>query len=253
MCFIKAIQLFLLTGFVISCHSIQSPFIAGVVGEAGEHTPIVLDTQGNPQGYYEYLPKGFEEATQYPLLFYWNGANAISGNGSTDLPGLLTQGLPQWIHQGKDYPLIVISAQLKNWKKDDIHPFVTYILKKYASHINPRRIYMTGFSAGGGITVRYVYRHPHTIAAIVPVAAALHPLKKNQELNAMAEIPSWFFHNRGDQTVSIQPAIQWHEALKKMGGDHQMTVFPVDGHYAWQAAYSNDATWRWLLNQEKSE
>lgn len=231
---------------------VTSEFKSGPVGSAGEQSPVYLDTQGNILGYYEYLPPSFEVGKQsLPVLFYWNGSNAISGNGRDELTNLLTQGLPQFINEGREFPAIIISATVPDWRGNDVRPFVNYILKKYSGSYNPGKIYMSGFSAGGGITVRYAAKYPETLAAIVPIAPAAQKPKFYQPSRKMADIPSWFFHNEGDTKVRAWRSEVWHEQLKEIGGNHRITINPGESHYAWQSTYNNPAMWQWLLSQDK--
>lgn len=254
--------LLLLTCLVAACNCSQeyltqvpfsSEFVSGKEGKSGEQTPVYRDTQGNPLGYYEYLPVEIDADTmKSPLIFYWNGGNAIAGNGRDELINLLTQGLPQNIDEGKHYPAIIISAMMPNWKKNDVHPFVEFILQKYKGLYDYQQIYMTGFSAGGGVTIRYAARFPEIIAAIVPIAPAARKPKWGQPSDEMANVSSWMFHNKGDTVVEPWRSILWNKELSELGGDHRITLNDRDGHYAWQAAYDNPKMWSWLFSKRSS-
>jgi predicted peptidase len=249
----KSILPLILLFTLTACKDIKSDFVSGAEGFAGQHTPVIRDSQGNQFGYYEYLPKNFNlnESHDLPIIFYWNGINALTGNGREDIDRLLTQGLTLYIHEGHHYPAIIISGMLPNWSKDDPHYFVEYILKKYEQYVDPSRVYMTGFSAGGGVTVRYAAEHPEYLAAILPVSPAVQAPSNDQALLAMAKVPSWFFHNSGDMSVEIWHSNVWHKALKNRGGEHRITRPDKDTHYAWKEAYANKTLWHWLLKQRK--
>lgn len=236
-----------------ACSDVSTDMVPHAKGSAGEQTPIPIDTQGNIYGYYEYLPKEFDatKVKKIPLIFYWNGQNAISGNGGSELNRLLGQGLPKFIQEGRHYPAIIISGMLPKWKKSDVHPFVNYILNRYESYIDTQRIYMTGFSAGGGVTIRYTSEYPDKFAAIVPIAPAAQLPEDNQPSRAMGDVPSWFFHNSGDMKVGIWRSNHWHKALKDMGGDHRITRPDLDSHYAWEQTYSSPEMWEWLFSKSK--
>lgn len=233
--------------------STYSQTVTGTAGDAARHTAILRDTQGNPYGYYEYLPLNFDPQFKYtyPIIFYWNGQNTISGDGRKDLDNMLKQGLPQYINEGRHYPAIIISAMLPNWKKSKIKPFVDYILKRYGAHVDPSRIYMSGFSAGGGVTIRYISQHPEHIAAYLAIAPATIPPQKKQPSVQMAQVPSWFIHNSGDMTVGIYHSNVWNKALRDIGGEHKISRPDLETHYAWQDAYSSKETWSWLLSKRK--
>ncbi len=249
----KTIIFLFLSLSLIACNDVKSDFIYGPKGMEGAHTPIQQDSQGNPYGYYEYLPKGFnkKDSRNLPIIFYWNGINALTGNGREDIGKLLNQGLTQYIHEGRHYPAIIISGMLPRWSEDDPHDFVEYILERYKLYLDPTRVYMTGFSAGGAVTVKYAAKHPEYLAAIWPVSAAAEPPTDEQPSMAMANIPSWFYHNSGDMSVEIWRSNLWHRALKNTGGEHHITRPDKDSHYAWKEAYASEMLWRWLLDNRK--
>jgi predicted peptidase len=240
--------------FLSGCeNNVTSPSIIGPAGKKSEQTAIEQDTEGNIYGYYEYLPVDFDPQLiqAYPIIFYWNGQNALTGNGKKDLNKLLMQGLPQYINEGKHYPAIIISGMLPDWKKSKIAPFVNYILNRYNPHVDKSRVYMTGFSAGGGVALRYIAKNPEYIAAYIAIAPAAEPPTENQPSIKMSSIPSWFIHNSGDMTVEIWRSNQWNMALREIGGDHKISRPDLETHYAWKSAYSSEKTWQWLLSKRK--
>ncbi len=237
--------------FVPEKYPVSTQFVMGVAGKAGVQTGIYRDTEGNPFGYYEYLPQDFDvnNKKQYPLIFYWNGANAISGNGQNELGKLLMQGLPETIYNGQHYPAIIISGMMEKWHVDDIHPFVEYILKRYEAHYDASRVYMTGFSAGGGLTVRYVSQYPEKFAAIVPIAGKTPEFEISLPEPGMAQVSSWFFHNTGDTVVAVRHSTMWHEVLKMMGGERKLTLGDSKEHHLWREVYADQSMWDWLFTQ----
>lgn len=243
--------------FITGCdkYPVTSKIQYGVAGKAGQHTAVSRDSEGNPFGYYEYLPKSFvdDKKNQYPVIFYWNGKNAISGNGREELPGLLKQGLPKNIDDGKHYNVIVISAQLyrRDWKTLDVDPFVTYILERYKNIIDSDRVYMSGFSAGGGVTIKYALAHAEKLAAIVPIAPAIRQPDEQDINSVLNNIGVWFFHNRDDDVINVNRSILWHKILSKNYDNNKLTVYEVEGHYAWQQAYASAELWDWLLAKKR--
>ncbi len=249
----KTLALCLIFLFISAC-SVTSDPVTGPAGNAGQHTPVFRDTQGNVLGYYEYLPKNFNANNKqaYPILFYWNGKNTIRGNGRDDLDGLLQQGLSQYINEGRNYPAIIISGMVSD--PDDINPheFVEYILKRYEDQIDPNRFYMTGFSAGGGITVRYISEHPEKFAAYLPVQASVDVPGSGEPSIDMSKVASWFIHNSGDLKADVWYVNLWNRALRDLGGDHKISRIDSESHYAWKEAYASDQTWQWLFSKNKS-
>lgn len=241
----------------MACTETSTPPFKGVSGSAGDQTPILRNSQGNPLGYYEYLPKSFEKESEqvYPIIFYWNGGNSITGNGKDQIKNLLKQGLPQYINEGQNFPAIIISGMLDNWQKDDVHEFVEYIFKRYKLYIDPQRAYMTGFSAGGGVTVRYLSEHPGRFAAFVALAPAVAAPGNDEPSIEMSRLSSWFLHNSGDMKVEIWRSNMWNKALRDFGGEHLITRPDDEDHHIWKTVYKqdNNMLWDWLLSQKRSK
>ncbi len=230
------------------------PVESGVSGRAGKHTPVSVKSINNSLGFYEYLPKNFNSSlSKLPLIIYWNGQNSGAGDGDKDLHRLLGQGLPMNIQEGAHYPAIIISPMtgFKEWKIIDADPFVDFLIKRYGAFIDEKRIYMTGFSGGGGLTMRYAMENPQRLAAIVVVAAAVQYPEKNQPSDEMKKLPIWLFHNDKDKVVSSDRSTEWFNKLKKSGFQHRLTIYESDSHYAWQEAYGDQLMWEWLFSHSR--
>ena len=110
----------------------------------------------NSDGYYEYLPPGYESGSQtYPLILFAHGAGEL---GNAPLSVLLRSGLPALIDRG-GFPasftvngqtsgFIVISPHFSmNWPvSGDIQEIIDYVVQHY--RVDQSRIYMTGLSMG---------------------------------------------------------------------------------------------------------
>jgi len=235
---------------LLSSCDITSREVKGVAGKAGQQTAVGRDISGNIFGYYEYLPQDFRRGNRYPLVIFWNGYNTMRGDGRSQLHKLLGQGLPYTITHGKQYPFILLSPQIHSNLLHDIDPFVRYLLRRYRDEIDPRRVYMTGFSAGGGVTVRYALQHAHRLAAIVPIAPFFPRPPQYKPGAAMKRLPSWFFHNYQDTAVNPDISRKWTKALGGISNQHRLTIFESPGHQSWQQTYADDSMWQWLLAQQ---
>ena len=72
-----------------------------------------LGTNGAPNGYFEYLPPGYDAQAPTPLLVFWHGIGE-DGNGTTDLGKVTAWGPPKLIANNKwdaARPFIVLSPQ----------------------------------------------------------------------------------------------------------------------------------------------
>ena len=215
-----------------------------------EGKTIAIDS--NCHGFYEYLPKGYDEHNKYPLLIFLHGLGEL-GNGESDLPKVLRNGPTKllangtfpdsFVVKGKEYRFIVFAPQFLHWPwPGTIQTIIDYAVSHYA--VDKSRIYLTGLSMGGGATWECVgnsSKYAKEIAAVVPVCgASLADSIKTQRI-AAANLPVWGLHNEGDPVVTVEYTHKYvayingatvppEEAAKK-------TIFPAQGHDAWTKAY----------------
>src|SRR5215213_9156289 len=143
----------------------------------------------NSNGYYEYLPQGYDVSTQnYPLILFCHGVGELGNGSPAQLPRLFNAGLPKLIHDGNfpisiaangtSYKFIVISPQFsqEDPTPTDIQGILDYVIQHYRVNLN--RIYLTGLSMGGGAIwnfTRFSNTNSNRIAAIVPISGRSVP------------------------------------------------------------------------------
>jgi pimeloyl-ACP methyl ester carboxylesterase len=234
--------------------------------------------------FYEYLPAGYSNGGQFPLLVFLHGIGECGDGSFGQLPRVLKHGPPKLIENGKAFPAIVISPQALgtptscSWVNLTT-PFIDFLLDRYAGRIDLSRIYITGLSLGGQGTWAYARNHPSTVAAIVPICGP----RSGTGYSVLREMPTWPFHNTGDGTVSIGQTIsllqeitgdapdlpspppdantytgyfkstgwEWRagQSAPGPGENPAFTVYNVNSHDAWTKAYNNQAMWDWLFAQ----
>jgi dienelactone hydrolase len=208
-----------------SCHS-QLRYVvsfaalacAALIGSAhAQQTAKPLGTTAAPYGYYEYLPFGYAAGVvtqRWPVVIFLHGLDE-SGNGGTQLSKVLSQGVPQKINAGMNYPFIAISPQTSSgWASGTVDGLVEYV--KTAYNIDENRIYVTGLSMGGGGTWRYAEAHPEKLAAVIPICGA------DSSTNGvkLKNVPTWIFHSYGDDRVTSQWSINWaNDIAGDLNGD----------------------------------
>ena len=169
----------------------------------------------NSFGFYDYLPQGYSTSTQqYPLIVFMHG-NGQCGNGdATQLP-LVLEGLAKVIQDGRfptsftvngqTHRFIVITPQFKAWPvAAQLDQVINYAISHY--RVNKQRIYLVGYSAGGGVVWEYASDnsiYANRIAAIVPIAGSSFATAERGRVIANANIPVWATHNSGDPTVPV--------------------------------------------------
>lgn len=114
--------------------------------------------------------------------------------------------------------------------------------------IDPRRIYVTGQSMGGGGTWHLTAQRPAFFAAAVPCCGS--PSRDTAE--ASARTPVWNFHGTADPTVPVTVSRTRIAALRRAGAHPVSTEYAGVGHNAWEWAYTEPALPGWLFSRRRS-
>jgi hypothetical protein len=198
----------------------------------GEVRTVLRGTTASPYGFKIFLPEGCEDgACSFPLLIYLHGSGAnedpaIGPESVRDLYG----GPLNMIADGNAkprYPLIVASPQYTvddgSWVPEHLRLFIAYL--KSAYNVNPKRVYLTGFSMGGYGTFSYIASEfGDDIAAAVPIAGSSWV-----QASLMGRVPTWVFYGKLDsyeRAVSLVEDI--NAARPKVRA--KITLFPELGH-----------------------
>lgn len=200
---LKKVQFFLMAALMLCAFTLRSQ----------THLPKTMTISTNCYGYYEYLPANYASSTSgFPLIIYSGGAGSFGNGTSTQLPKLLTEGIPYYIKNGQ-FPasftvnnqtssFIVISPQFVNWPKpDDVEKVINFVINQ-GYKVDQSRIYFTGFSAGGDVAWKYPnssIARSQRLAAVVPVAGYNYPYIDTGAKNiAAANLPVWALHSNDD-------------------------------------------------------
>jgi dienelactone hydrolase len=247
-------------------------------GLAQTHTPKYVSMANFTNGYYEYLPKGYDPngSQLYPLILFLHGGGDIGDGSAEQLPRLLKVGLTKQINNGdfptsftvngKNFSFIIISPQFIQMPPTDqavssIESILNYVQKNYK--VDPTRIYLTGLSKGGGNVFDYVGRNAANakkIAAIVTSAEASYPDHTKARTIAASNLPVWATHNKGDQDISVNYTIDYINMINEAPAPNppaKKTIFPGSGHDAWTQTYWQE--WRenglniyeWMLQYQR--
>ena len=225
------------------------------------HTPRPLGTTAADQGYYEYLPQGYDTDMQsYPLIVFIHGLGE-NGDGDSQLNDLLVTGIPRLINDDQwddERPFIVLSPQNSLGgctRSSSIFNFINYAKENY--RINPNRVYLTGLSCGAIGSWSYLASHINSqIAAIVPIAG-----NGNSAFNSagceLNRVPIWAFHGDNDNTVGVGgttgPINNLLACTDPAPLDTSMIIYPGVEHNSWQRTYDLSAghdIYSWFLTKK---
>lgn len=227
-------------------------FFTAQAQQVGKITPSGI-------GYLEYLPDGYHTSSaDYPVVISLHGIKE-KGTSSTDpqkvmrdLPRVANVGLPKYVKQGKKYPFILISPQLKsqhgNWPPSFVIEVLNHVKKTL--RVDEKRIYLTGLSLGGFGVWRTAGAYPEVFAAIAPICAGGNSLE-NANAIAKEDVATWGFHGDADKIVSYTVTTRMVNAINaapsKPSPLAKVTIFPGMGHIIWDKAYHETNVLSWML------
>jgi predicted esterase len=211
-------------------------------------------------GFLEYLPDGYNSnSNDYPIVIFLHGIGE-KGTTSTDPATLLNSvqkvanvGLAKNVKNGKKYPFIMISPQLKSsyglWPASYVMDVYNYV-KRYL-RIDERRVYITGLSLGGYGTWTTLAAYPQVFAASVPICSGGNTLSKACVI-AAENIPLWAFHGTADNVVSYTVTTKMIDAVNacspKPNPLAKYTLFSGLSHYIWDKVYNETNALNWMLS-----
>ncbi len=210
--------------------------------------------------YLQYLPNGYNNnSNDYPVVISLHGIKE-KGTTSTDPDDLLASvqrvanvGLPKNVKYGADYPFILISPQLKtsygSWPAAYVLDVINHV--KRTLRVDPKRVYITGFSLGGYGVWTTLGTYPEVFAAAVPICAGGNALSKACDI-AAENVPVWGFHGDSDAIVSYTVTTKMVNAINactpKPTPLAKATLFAGMGHIIWDKVYKETNALAWMLS-----
>ena len=237
--------------------------------------PKYISTTPLSNGYYEYLPQGYDPASNktYPLLLCFGGYGENGDGSRAQLPYVISvYGATGWqISQnifptsftvnGQSYKFVILFPQFTGVASpQNLNDVIDYAIMHY--RVDVTRIYMTGFSLGGGLIWNYTgYSFPfaNRVAAIVPVCGGSYGEKMKAETIAAGNIAVWATHNDGDPAVPVDTTTIAYINLINAASSPpnplaRMTIFHDNSHNAWDSTYilnkslfDNLTVYEWML------
>jgi predicted peptidase len=196
--------------------------------------------------YLLFLPERYDKADKrWPMILFLHG----SGESGRDLNKVKIHGPPKIVETKKDFPFILVSPQCPNshrgWGPNALNALLADIVSHYK--VDRERIYLTGLSMGGYGTWALAAAYPHWFAAIAPICGGGDP----DDAKCLKGLPIWVFHGAKDKTVPLARSQEMVDALRKVGADVRLTVYPAAGHDSWTQTYDNPELYKWLLKHKR--
>jgi predicted peptidase len=232
---------------------------------------------GETYRYQVYVPSEYTAQRKWPVIV------ALHGDGSQGSDGLLqtSRGLADQIRQRRSqFPAIVVFPQARVGTRfmapAQMQDLVIAQTDQTVAEFNGdvARLYLAGYSMGGGSVYRIAYRWPQKFAALVVIAGPIVPpgqapaaaVELDRQTNwfaaasdpfaALAEtisrIPISIYQGDADETVPVDQARRFVEARKKAGAMPRYVELPGTDHTASaQKGYADSEMIAWLLLQHR--
>lgn len=224
---------------------------------------------GSVGGFVQTLPGDYLTSKKtYPLILAIHGINEC-GNGTTDLYKIEKKGIPGLIANNtfptsftcgkKSFEFIVIAPQFKTFPGTaTLNYTLDYIINHY--RVDTTRIYITGYSMGGGTVWEYAATYAKRVAAVVPVCGASSPTITKATAIAKSGVAVWAFHNDGDPKIACGNTINYIKYINaaKPIIEAKKTIFHASKHNAWNSAYNinykenNMNVFEWMLQYQRN-
>lgn len=203
--------------------------------------------------YLSYVPKNYHIDTlkTWPLIIYLHGGSSRG----TDLKKLYSNGIPDQIYRGREFPFVIISPQCPEhirWSTDNwFENLYKEVNDKY--RIDTNRVYLTGFSLGGAGTWYIAAKYPDKFAAIAPMSGfTSHMDYIDNNIDMLIDMPIWAFHGRIDNVVPFEETERIIKKLDEKNKDLRFSVEPEVGHWINWLVYPNKELYDWFLKYDKS-
>ena len=223
--------------------------------------------------YQVFVPREFTRRKTWPVIIVLHGGGTYGSDGIRPTDG----GLGRVIRTSRDgFPAIVIFPQAHadgtpGWQLEGGEAAMEALSRSIKEfNGDPKRVVLTGYSAGGNGTWSLAMRFPERFAAIVPICSfiskfkgvaskvdypALVPADVAEPYAFIAKrvssIPVWMFHGDADKTATVEGSRKMAAALKAIGANVQYTEFPGVDHNAWDPAYARADLIDWMLKQRR--
>lgn len=188
---------------------------------------VPITTTDAGYGFLVYTPPGYSTSSgRHALVVFLHGAGEVGGGQGAELFDEMTlHGAAKLLRQGatvtttdaglrearggsrlfaNDDAIVIVPQSPAWWDAGKLNGFLTWVMHQY--RVNPRRIYLTGISMGGGGTWDYTSgQGRYRLAAALPVCGA----SGGGSGLRFTRTQVWAFHAWGDITVPRSNSIDW--------------------------------------------
>ncbi|MBQ4629872.1 MAG: hypothetical protein IJB70_02675 [Clostridia bacterium] len=188
-------------------------------------------------------PDGFNEYEKYPLLIFLHGRGARSAT---------TEKLHQYPsvshlkerQNERGYILLAPHCKSGNWS--EWMAMLIRLIENFRElpYVDKTRLYLTGNSMGGYGTWALAALRSEWFASAMPICGG----GIGGMANEYEDLPIRAFHGLCDQTVDPIESLQMAKAVNNAGGNAELILYPKLPHNCWDAVYTDEKNYDWLLS-----
>ena len=203
------------------------------------------------EDYLLYLPPGIERGEDKWPIVLWLHGRSLRGR---DLSLLKRYGPPALIARGHHLPFVVVAPQLPpdgSWY--DLGPVADLLDEVVARYpIDPDRVYLLGFSMGGGGAYRMAFDYGDRFAAMIAIAGHT-PEARPDRVRAVERFPFLAIHGAQDLRVPLAPARRMAEALARdRAPQFEFRLIPGMNHSQLERLTRDEGLYAWLLGHRRA-
>lgn len=187
-------------------------------------------------------PEGFQQEKKYPLILFLHGAGTRSE--TTDILKNNNSLLNLQKRQtARGYILLAPLCNGINW--DEWMTVLIHLVAHFRElpYIDETRLHVTGLSMGGYGTWAFSILRPDWVASAMPVCGG----GSSGFAKLLVDIPIRAFHGMRDKTVDPFESLAMAKAVNLAGGHAELILFPELSHNCWDAVYTDERNYDWLL------
>jgi predicted peptidase len=204
-----------------------------------------------------FIPKVTAESGALPLVIWLHGADGMGTDNIKQISGDQVPGTRIWTNARTqaEHPAFVVAPQSPSggWGAAASATRLLAVVNSLESefHLDERRVYLLGQSAGGRVAWNVLTQEPNIFGAVVLVCPAFPPLIATDRppTKALAPLPIWAFI--GEDDPGRNTLVELVRALRSVGGQPRFTEYAGMGHEIWTRVFQEPELVTWMFSQHR--
>lgn len=223
----------------------------------GRYEFLDYSFHGSPRHYAVWLPPGYDGKSHGPAILFLHGADESGSDGRKPVRVGLGPALEA---RPASWPFVVLFPQKPRdneewWEEEEfVRDVIRRARKEYA--FDSQRMALVGVSQGGHGVWMIGARSPNPWSCLVPISSYGRP---RTIATRVPRLPVWAFHGLRDDTVNPDDCKKIVSAIRaertRLGlenVDAKLTLYPDEGHGAWDKAFAEPELPKWILRQMRA-